>query len=336
MLSTPGVIRLAALAALLLIQAIPASLSGQAEAQPRPRSAARSNVGYIDNAIVGTQIQLRYDNARGADRPDLAEFIYAKCGCYGGDATGPMGILPSGAPVATTPLIEYDLDYHDIVLDGEYAFSERVSAFAEVPFRLARGKVIPNAEGIADISAGVKVAAIATADRYLTLQLRTYMPTGKSEDGLGTDHFSLEPAILYHEGSGDRLTAEAEVRLWVPLGGASNENTPITSTDHYYGNVFRYGAGLGYDVTPEAQVRFTPVVELVGWRILDGIGIWTPDGTPAKAQVTEAKGTNIVNVKIGARFGVRQSDAIFVGWGKALTDDHWYDNILRVEYRLTQ
>jgi hypothetical protein len=336
MRSALGVTRIMAVVALGGALAMPQSLQGQIEAPRRPRSAARSNVGYVDNAIVGTQIQLRYDNARGADRPDRAEFIYAKCGCYGGDATGPMGILPNGANAATTPLIEYDLNYQDIILDGEFAFSDRLSAFAEIPFRIARGKVIPNAEGIADISAGIKVAAIATPERYLTLQLRTYLPTGKSEDGLGTDHVSLEPGILYHEGSGDRVTAEAEVKLWIPTGGASNENTPITSTEHYYGNVLRYGAGIGYDATPDAQVRFTPVVELVGWRVLGGISIWTPDGTPANADVTEADGTNIVNVKIGARFGVRQSDAIYVGWGTALTDDHWYDNIFRVEYRLVQ
>ena len=55
-----------------------------AEAQNRrgPRSVATSNVGYIDNAIVGTQFQLRYDNAREANSSDRAEFIYAKCGCY--------------------------------------------------------------------------------------------------------------------------------------------------------------------------------------------------------------------------------------------------------------
>ncbi len=40
-----------------------------------------------------------------------------------------------------------------------------------------------------------------------------------------------------------------------------------------------------------------------------------------------------MNVKIGARFGVRDNDAIFIGYGRALTDKVWYDNILRVEYR---
>lgn len=309
--------------------ALPAAVDGQLDSSRRTRSAARSNVGYVDNAIVGTQLQLRYDNAMGADAPDRAEFIYAKCGCFGGDATGPIG----GSPPR---VIEYDLSYQDITLDGEFAFHERFSAFAELPFRLARGEVLSNAEGIGDIMAGFKLALVATEDRYLTLQLRSYLPTGKAEDGLGTDHLSLEPGILFHEGSGDRFKAEAELRLWIPVDGASNENTGITTSDNYYGNVLRYGVGLGYDVSPEAQVRFTPVVELVGWRILSGIGAWSPDGTPTNLVVEDAGGTNIFNLKVGGRFGIRESDAIYVGWGTALTDEHWYDNILRVEYRLVR
>jgi len=325
--------RLTLLAALACALTWPSAAQGQAEGTRRPRSVARSNVGYVDSAIIGTQLQLRYDYARGADAPDRAEFIYAKCGCYGGDAKGPVGNLPSGADPLTTPLIEYDLDYQEIVLDGEWAFSNRFSAFAEIPFRITRGEVISGAEGIGDIAGGVKLALLADPERYLTLQLRAYLPTGNGVDGLGTEHASLEPGILFHEGSGNRLKAEAEVRLWIPVDGASNENTGITSTENYYGNVLRYGIGLGYDMSPNAQVRFTPVVELVGWRLLGGIGIKAWDGTPANATVTEADGTNIANLKVGARLGVREGDAIYVGYGTALTEEHWYDNIFRVEYR---
>jgi hypothetical protein len=68
--------------------------------------------------------------------------------------------------------------------------------------------------------------------------------------------------------------------------------------------------------------------------VLGGIGAWSPDGTPSNAVIADADGTNIVNVKLGGRFGVRASDAIYVGYGTALTDAHWYDDVFRVEYRL--
>lgn len=305
----------------------------------RPRSAATSNVGYVDNAIVGTQIQLRYDVALEANSPDRAEFIYGKCGCFAvlgadPDAPGPVGTLPAGADPLTTPLIETSLDFQEIVLDGEYAFHDRVSVFAEIPLRIVRGDVIPDGSGIGDIQAGFKVAAVADEERYVTFQLKSYLPTGSASDGLGTDHVSLEPGILYHEGAGERLKAEAELKLWIPVDGSSNAGTGISTSDNYYGNVLRYGVGLGYDATPQAQVRFTPVVELVGWRVLSGIGATSVDGSPAMATVADADGTNILNLKLGARFGVGADNSIYLGYGKALTDEVWYDDIFRVEYRL--
>jgi hypothetical protein len=49
--------------------------------------------------------------------------------------------------------------------------------------------------------------------------------------------------------------------------------------------------------------------------------------------VSPADGTNIVNLKVGARAIFDDSSSIYVGWGHALTDQLWYKNIIRVEYR---
>jgi hypothetical protein len=66
-----------------------------------------------------------------------------------------------------------------------------------------------------------------------------------------------------------------------------------------------------------------PVVELVGWHVLDGYS--TFEDAPAK-------GTDIVNLKIGGRVAVG-ANSLYVGWGKALTDAAWYDQLIRFEYR---
>ena len=47
---------------------------------------------------------------------------------------------------------------------------------------------------------------------------------------------------------------------------------------------------------------------------------------------SDAGGTNIVNLKLGARFVVDKG-SFYAGWGHALTDDVWYGDIVRVEYR---
>ena len=55
--------------------------------------------GYIDNAVPVTMFRLRYESAYGNNRPDRAEFFYAKCGCFKTpDAKGP-------------PLPETNVDY---------------------------------------------------------------------------------------------------------------------------------------------------------------------------------------------------------------------------------
>jgi hypothetical protein len=91
----------------------------------------------------------------------------------------------------------------------------------------------------------------------------------------------------------------------------------------FSGDVLFYGLGGSYDLIQGDNVRFTPVVEAVGWSVLGGFV------TPP----SPADGINIVNLKIGARltFGVRNS--IYVGYGRQLTHRGWYHDIMRIEYR---
>ena len=48
---------------------------------PRPRRIG-SMVGYIDDAIIESQVRVRFEVGLGNHAPDRAEFFYAKCGCY--------------------------------------------------------------------------------------------------------------------------------------------------------------------------------------------------------------------------------------------------------------
>ena len=62
-------------------------------------------------------------------------------------------------------------------------------------------------------------------------------------------------------------------------------------------------------------------------------GFQTQMGGPLFGVFADAGGTNIVNLKIGARTAVSPQSSFYVGYGKALTDAVWYDDIVRVEYR---
>jgi hypothetical protein len=72
-----------------------------------------------------------------------------------------------------------------------------------------------------------------------------------------------------------------------------------------------------------------PVVEAVGWTVLDGKKLATEGPT-------DAAGDTIVNLKMGVRVGLDPNNLhqIYAGYGKSLTGDHWYEEIARLQYRV--
>ena len=294
---------------------------------------SNSNVGYIDNAIVGTQLRFRFDAAFGSNRPDRAEFLWAKCGCFRVDGTDPdaPGPAPS-TPTAAGGIRETRVDYQELRLDMEYALTDRFSAFIEAPFRTLNPTVNDNAAGFGDLRAGVKYGLFARSDRSLTFQLRTYLPTGDSFRGLGTHHVSLEPALLYFQRLSDRWTLEAELRDWVPIRGSSGLGTS-QPTGSFAGNILRWGLGVSWEAYSAGSLRVTPVAEVVGWTVWGGFASGSTDGTTHF--VESAAGDTIVNLKTGLRISHSHRSSLYVGYGRSLTGDIWYRDIVRIDYRVT-
>src|SRR5207244_9365485 len=109
------------------------------------------------------------------------------------------------------------------------------------------------------MNAGFKYALIAQPDQYVTFQLRTYIPTGDSFQGLGTGHVSLESGLLYYQRLSDRWIVQGEFKEFAPINVSS-----------YASNVLEYGAGVGYIAVRAGQVVVTPTLEAVGWTFLGG------------------------------------------------------------------
>jgi hypothetical protein len=146
-------------------------------------------------------------------------------------------------------------------------------------------------------------------------------PTGDSRQGLGTNHWSIEPALLFDSQLADRVGIEAQLGAVLPTDGS--KGVPTSSPDKFAGKVIYYGIGPSVDVFSSGTTHVAPVVELVGWHVVDGFS--TADNGPAN-------GTNIVNLKLGGRVAYGPN-SFYVGWGKALTDAVWYDELIRFEYR---
>jgi hypothetical protein len=291
---------------------------------PSPAAGSQGGRGvaygsYIDSALIRTQLRLRYDAAYDDNRPDRAEFFYAKCGCFKIAGLDPHAHGPA--------LAETSVDYQDITTYAEYAFLPRVSVFVEAPVRFLNAEVNQDVGGYSDMNFGFKAALISCPEQVLTFQFRTYVPTGDSDRGLGNNHVSLEPALLYWQELSDRLYLEAELRDWIPVGGSD-----------FAGNVIRYGVGVSYFLMGEpqlpgsqsnaGQLGVAPTLEFVGWTVLSGKEFAPDIGTK------DAAGDTIVNAKMGIRLNFGANNSMAVSYGRALTGAVWYKDILRVEYRL--
>jgi hypothetical protein len=294
---------------------------------PRPVRLG-SMVGYNDNPVVASMFRVRFDTAFEDTVPDRAEYFYAKCGCYRGPGAGADQDPDAPGP---GPGAANDVDFQQLYLSAEYAFSPRLSVFGELPFRWLRpqdfieetGDPFPDQSGLSDIRAGAKLGLIAADDRRLTAQVRFFFPSGDAGKGLGTDHATIEPSLIASHRVNDVVLVESQAGLWLPLGGSAP--VPIQADGRFAGNILFYGIGPSFTVYASDRVRFAPVVELVGWHVFDGFQTGTPDN--------DAGGTDVVNLKVGARTAFERG-SVYVGYGFALTDRTWYDNVLRLEYRV--
>jgi hypothetical protein len=311
----------------LLVATLPVSLHAQGRNQKKDSDeppVQGSTVGYIDDAVVGSQVRVRFDAAFGDSQIDMAEYLFAQSGSNGGTAAGPKPGLAS------------NLNFQQLYMHGEYAPKKFLSFLVDVPVRwmqplsfdpatLSSGEVgFGDHGGLSDVSAGFKLAALASERQYLTFQFVGTFPSGDPGKGLGTDHYTIAPTLLYYRKVTDRFTLESQFGDSHPIGG---------DTPGFAGDVVEYGAGPSYVAYKSDKVQFTPVIELVIWKIFGGM--WNDPTTPANmSTISSADANNIINLKFGARTTIGKNTSFYVGYGHALTSaNFWYQQILRVEYR---
>jgi hypothetical protein len=293
-------------------------------AKPPARQRRRGTmVGYIADATIENNVRVRFDAGYDNNVPDRAEFFYAQCGCNSPTAPGPGSSVAGGGDLVTS------LNFQQLIVDVQYAPHARVAVFGSIPLRFVQPQtfLVPNANtfesesGFSDIRAGVKGAIVSTDTATLTAQVQFYFASGDSKKGLGTDHTSFESALLFHQTLSDKVTIESQFGDWHPISGSSAGGTD------YAGDVLFYGVGPSFELVNTGSLRFAPVIELVGWHVLGGL---QQVGAP---QLVPAEGTNIVNLKLGARTTFNEVSSFYVGYGFAMTDAQWYGKIVRFEYR---
>ena len=273
---------------------------------PQPRLAG-STTGYVENGFIGWQVPFRFNAGRDrhAGSPSSSTRSADATGWPASIRRARPGDRPSPGRPDNTPLIENDLTYRDFQFYGESALHPRFSLFADVPIRSLSPTSSPRRPASATCGCRVKVGLVASDTTALTFQLRSVLPSGDSEKGLGTAYTGPSTSGCsttvwivgpFHVG--------AEFGTWHPIGGAS-PTRPCRTRHEGRRLVGRRAAvprrrGLRSRRRPGFGVR-------AGRRIVrlarhGGYLPVTPDGTPGKLQILSAEGTDIVNLKVGGRF----------------------------------
>lgn len=279
--------------------------------------------GAIENAHIGNKVLLRLESARGLRALDRAEFFSAKCGCYrAGSAAGPNYDASAPGP---GPGQAVDSNYMQTVLRGEFALTGRAAVLGELPLRQFSpqafiGTPYEGASGLSDVRVGAKLDLSHDSNSQMTLELVASAPTGDESKGLGTGHWTVWPTVLYNTRIGERLTVETHFGSVVPLKGSRGV---VGSSPYFSGRMMTFGLAPTFDAYTRGDLHVAPLVEVVGWRIIDGYSTYDK---------AVANGTTIVNLNIGARV-VRGIHSVYVGYAKALTDKTWFDNAVRIELR---
>ncbi len=262
-----------------------------------------TSVSFIDSATPRTQIRLRYDLDYHNRRHTRGEYLFAKGG------------LP-GAP--GMPLPEPNVAMQELTAYVEVALTNRFSFFVDQAARWVNPQVNANEGGWGDFNFGLKWS-LWSSETYLTaFQLRAYAPMAQGR-ALGTEHFSLEPAFLASVHLAKFLLLEGEARFWVPIGG-----------EDFSSSLVRYGLGLSYGQRSAKEIWVTPIAEVVGWTMLDGM---TQVVHPAGFEVVNASGDTIVNAYLGARLGLGERTDVYLGYGRSLTGHKWFRDTARFEFR---
>lgn len=278
---------------------------------PPSHGMAGSASAFVDSALIGNRLRLRYDGLWTNTRPDRADFFTARTKAV-------VGGRGFNQP-------ETNLDMQEFSTHVEMMISQRVSIFAEMPLRAVNPEVNGNRANIGDLNAGFKVAYSVEPDLVQTFQLRVYMPTGSADDGLGVGHPSIEPGLFVWQRLPWNCVLEAELRDWIPINGTVNA-----------GNVLRYGVSLSRDfLLSDGGWNVRPVAELVGWTLLRGqetVSVpLNAEFTQFRTIVDESRST-IINLNLGLRFGTATSD-VYLGWSHAMTGPAWFAEGFRLEYR---
>ncbi len=266
-----------------------------------PRWVPAANAGiFLDFARPRSMTRFRWNHGENLILPDRNEYFW---GAIGGPGPG----LP-----------ETGLDYDELTIYLETA-SDNFSLFIETPYRNNDPDINFGSGGFGDLRFGTKSLLVDCELLQFTFQFTTTVPTGRSGNGLGTGHTSLEPALLASLKLAPDTYMQAQLAEWIPLGG----------TPGVQGSLLRYNFAFN-----RVMYRPLPDTDLIGILEFGGFAFQAGGFTdPVSGLVLPSNEDGYFYLGPGLRLSV--CDKLDVGFGAsfALTDQHFADQIYRIELR---
>jgi hypothetical protein len=277
---------------------------------------------WLDTTQPLQNCRIRADGASDWEFPDRIEYFWAQ-------TPGPKGAqqLEFGDDGG-----EPSVDYQEVSFYIERG-GERLSVGTELPIRAVDPDVRRNTTGFADMRVTTKAVLLDGKDWQLTQVMHTHIPTGSFRRGTGNGHVSLEPGVAWRYKWSDVTYIHGDLTYWFP----------IAADPFHSGQMFNYGIGISHIWIDGDKWAIMPTLELNAWTILDGqqtfpgeefplVGGFDPGGP------NQIDTLSILNIHPGLRWvcdtsgdcGVREFG---ITSGIAVTEDHWYEEILRIELR---
>jgi hypothetical protein len=318
--------------------------------------AAQDSAFFVDSARPITQLRYKIEGGFGVDRPERAEFFFARSrtipnqlepgptdpkdpayNCFRhGTGKGPAFIAS-----------EFDHEEFSMYMEGA---TEKFGFFIEMPYREVDPKTAPSsvnttmtppqvipacsASGFSDMNLGTKAVLVDCELLLLTLQFKTFIPIGDFGKGLGTGHVSLEPALLYALKLAPETYLQFEFAYWIPIGG-----DPL-----YEGNIYHAHFSLNRTLwCPCPGLKLVGTLEASHWVILGGNytdpNLLLPDTRPGAKPgqlapvAVSASDEQIFSAGPGVRLFICDKIDFGIGTQFALTSDHWEEELVRAEFR---
>jgi hypothetical protein len=270
---------------------------------------------FQDTVRPQTYSRIRWDSGHDLTQPERAEYFWAKPGVLGG--RGPQNIEGR---------VQYDqLSMYQEVAAGNFAF------FIEATYIGVEPNINPAHSNFGDMNLGTKSLLVDCELWQLAFQVRTYIPTGSSRNGLGTGHTALEPSLLSSVKLSQDTYVQSQVAYWIPVGGDQS----------FEGAVWHYGASLNHEWCKKGPFALISTAEFNGYTFTDGAvanralaAVQPPPGANRDFYVD--RGAAETYCYLGSGLRVVICDKYDLGFGAtfALTQNHFADQLYRTEFRV--